>query len=83
MPIGSVSATNTAKIPTTCSKNGLKAETVTETEVGEDGKSKEEDEVRLLTVLSVYARFFDESCRQWSKTPEYNLMFLQRPAGIL
>jgi len=27
--------------------------------------------------LSVYARFFDESCDQWTKNPEYNLMFLR------
>lgn len=26
---------------------------------------------------SVYARFFDEFCRSWNKTPEYNLCFLR------
>ena len=61
-------------------KNGLKAETVTETEVGEDGKTHKVKKTRMAVIdgstPSVYARFFDESCRQWSKTPEYNLMFL-------
>lgn len=27
--------------------------------------------------ISIYARFFDEGCAQWSKTPEYNLIFLK------
>ena len=61
-------------------KNGLKAETVTETEVGEDGESHKVKKTKFSAIdgstPSVYARFFDESCRQWSKTPEYNLMFL-------
>lgn len=61
-------------------KNGLKAETVTETEVGEDGKQHKVKKTKFSAIdgatPSVYARFFDESCRQWSKTPEYNLMFL-------
>jgi hypothetical protein len=62
-------------------KNGLRAETVTETEVGEDGKSKKVKKTKLnsddTNGLSVYARFFDESCSQWTKTPEYNFMFLR------
>lgn len=61
-------------------KNGLKAETVTETEVGEDGKQHKVKKTKFAAIdgatPSVYARFFDESCRQWCKTPEYNLMFL-------
>lgn len=62
-------------------KNGLKSTTVTATEVGEDGKEhkvkKQMYEDADPNGISVYARFFDESCRQWSKNPEYNLMFLQ------
>lgn len=27
--------------------------------------------------ISGYAKFFDESCREWSKNPEYNLHFLK------
>lgn len=29
------------------------------------------------TGSSIYARFFDQLCSPWSKTPEYNLMFLR------
>jgi len=62
-------------------KNGLHAETVTETEVGEDGKTHKVKKTKLnsddTNNLSVYARFFDESCSQWTKTPEYNFMFLR------
>lgn len=61
-------------------KNGLKSEQVTETEVGEDGKSHKVKKTKMVedenSAPSVYARFFDESCAQWTKTPEYNLMFL-------
>ena len=62
-------------------KNNLRAETVTETEVGEDGKTKKVKKTVMVpngdtNGISVYARFFDEGCAQWSKTPEYNLMFL-------
>jgi hypothetical protein len=63
-------------------KNGLRAEVITENEVGEDGKSHRVKKMKLrndndTNGLSVYARFFDESCSQWTKTPEYNLMFLR------
>jgi hypothetical protein len=27
--------------------------------------------------ISTYARFFDQTCNEWSKTPEYNRIFLQ------
>ena len=61
-------------------KNGLKSEQVTETEVGEDGKTHKVKKTKMVedenASPSVYARFFDESCAQWTKTPEYNLMFL-------
>jgi Family of unknown function (DUF6353) len=30
-----------------------------------------------VNMPSPYARFFDESCREWNKTPEYNLFFLR------
>lgn len=63
-------------------KNNLRAETVTETEIGEDGKTHKVKKTKLDHIgdtngLSQYARFFDEACAQWSKTPEYNLMFLR------
>lgn len=62
-------------------RHGLKAETITDVEIGEDGKSRKVKK-NQLTVMSpggpsVYARFFDETSTQWSTTPEYNLMFLR------
>lgn len=41
--------------------------------LGEDGKVRSE----LKTGKSIYARFFDESSRNWNKTPAYNQMFLR------
>lgn len=63
-------------------KNGLRSETVVETEIGEDGKPHKVKKEKMVkegdtNTLSVYARFFDESCANWTKTPEYNLMFLK------
>jgi uncharacterized protein YnzC (UPF0291/DUF896 family) len=61
-------------------KHGLRSETVVENEVGEDGKTHKVKKIKLVedpNGLSMYARFFDESCSQWSKTSEYNLMFLR------
>lgn len=31
----------------------------------------------MLNVHSKYARFFDESCANWTKDREYNIMFLK------
>jgi hypothetical protein len=45
-------------------------------ENGKKIKSKKTIEVTDPNGVSQYARFFDESCVQWSKTPEYNLTFL-------
>ena len=61
-------------------KHGLRSELITETETDSDGKKKKIKTEKMITdpnELSVYARFFDEGCAQWSKTPEYNLMFLR------
>jgi len=61
-------------------KHGLHSETVMETEVDEDGKTHKVKKTKLIedpNGTSVYARFFDEGCSQWSKTSEYNLMFLR------
>lgn len=61
-------------------KNGLRAEEITDVEVGEDGKPKKVKKEVLVTDpngLSVYAKWFDRSCAQWSSVPEYNLMFLK------
>jgi hypothetical protein len=64
-------------------KNGLKAvDIVTPEYIDENGKKHKPEKKTVMEMkdpngLSVYARFFDESCSQWSKTPEYNLMFLK------
>ena len=61
-------------------KNGVHAETITVTEVDENGK-KTKVKRTVETVdpngISQYARFFDESCSQWSNMSEYNLIFLK------
>jgi hypothetical protein len=63
-------------------RHNLKSETVFKTDVDEDGQIVNTKEERLVNVdnnidHSIYARFFDEACSAWSKTPEYNLMFLK------
>ncbi len=66
-------------------KNGLKSEEIVEKEIGEDGKTIKVKKTRYKpygdpddpNTHSVYARFFDESCKEWTKTPEYNLMYLR------
>lgn len=63
-------------------KHNLHAESVTETEIGEDGKSHKVKKTKLVADgdnhnYSQYAKWFDESCEEWSKAPEYNLMFLR------
>ena len=49
--------------------------------VDEDGKKVVKsvpvlEDGAILSAVSIYARFFDESSPRWCKTPEYNLMFL-------
>ena len=61
-------------------RHGLRAETVIEEEVDDTGKVKKVKKKKYSVdpnATSIYARFFDDSCTQWSKTPEYNLMFLR------
>jgi hypothetical protein len=64
-------------------KHGLREEPYTEIEVDEEtGKTKKVKKTTLVDVadtndLSVYARFYDDGCTQWTKTPEYNFMFLR------
>jgi hypothetical protein len=64
-------------------KHGLNTEEVVEKEVGEDGKTKKVKKTVYTNdpmdpnSLSPYARFYDETCTQWDKTPEYNLMYLR------
>jgi hypothetical protein len=61
-------------------KNGITQSKITVLESDENGKTKKS--TKLIenvdpTGISQYARFFDESCINWSKTPEYNLTFLK------
>lgn len=62
-------------------KNGLKSETVVETEIDENGKSHKVKKEKLVVEdpngLSIYARFFDDSSSEWQKNNDYNLMFLR------
>lgn len=63
-------------------KYNIKAKEIEETVTDKNGKEKtvkktvkEADPSALKE--SDYARFFDESCPDWKKNPEYNLMFLR------
>jgi hypothetical protein len=42
-----------------------------------DGKKKTEIVKVPAGMPSMYARFFDEYCKGWNKTPEYNLVFIR------
>lgn len=59
---------------------GLREEVVSGVEIDENGKTKKvkkKAEIIDTTKYSQYARCFDESSVQWSKTPGYNMMFLK------
>jgi len=61
-------------------KHGIIKEKMTVIEEDEDGKKtkvKKEVDVYDPNNVSVYAKFFDEASSQWSKTPEYNALFLK------
>jgi len=61
-------------------KNGLRSEIITETETDADGKTHKVKKTKVTADpngYSMYARFFDERCPQWSKTPDYNFLFLK------
>ena len=61
---------------------GLKSKEVKKK--GKDGKTVKETEYYIdpegnpLDNISEYARFFDASCEDFAKDPEYNMMFLRR-----
>lgn len=55
-----------------------KEEMVTETDdKGKTKKVKKVVETLDPNHVSQYARFFDDGCTNWSKTPEYNMIFLK------
>ena len=59
----------------------IKAKEIEETVIDENGKEKTVKKTVNVSDpngYSDYARFFDESCAGWNKTPEYNLMFLKQ-----
>jgi len=63
-------------------KNGLRAEQVTEAAYTDEDGTKHKAEKKTVLVKdglnepSMYAKFFDESCQQWTTDPQYNFMFL-------
>lgn len=44
---------------------------------GKEKKVKKEFQVNDPNDVSIYARFFDETSSQWTKTPEYNLIYIK------
>lgn len=59
---------------------GIKEQKIVEVTTDENGDEKmAEKSVQAVdpNTISQYARFFDAASREWCKTPEYNLMFLQ------
>lgn len=60
-------------------KHGITKKDISIIETDEKGNEKEK-KIKGANVAespSQYARFFDEGCPNWEKTPEYNLMFLK------
>lgn len=59
---------------------GVKAQEVETVKIDENGNEVVEKEIVNVPSLnaSPYARFFEESSRNWSKEPGYNLMFLRK-----
>lgn len=61
-------------------KNGIlktKVDVLSIDDKGKETMSEHYVETTNTENISQYARFFDESCLQWSKSPEYNLTFLK------
>jgi len=64
-------------------KNNLRSVEITEMAYTDDDgvKHKAQKKTKLVSDdnngLSVYAKFFDETCSQWSKNSEYNFLFLR------
>lgn len=63
-------------------RHGIKKQEIEVTEV--DAKGKEKTVKKTVDMVATnpndysdYAKFFDESCREWDKNPEYNLTFLK------
>lgn len=64
---------------------GSDTDTIKVTKVDENGKKTTEKvpvENIPYTAKSIYGRFFDESCNDWDKSPELNMMTLQGMESI-
>lgn len=62
-------------------KYGLKAEEYTDVETDADGKTKKVKKTKLVKDMdanALYGRVYDSSCKGWSPSSTYNLMFIQR-----
>ena len=61
---------------------GLAAKEVEKIVEGKDGKEKKVKETIMVAgcpyEISPYAKFFDETCTNWTKDPDQNLMFLRQ-----
>jgi hypothetical protein len=67
-------------------KYGIKKDSYVDVIKDENGNEidrvRKEIDVMDTNGISQYARYFDESCLQWSPTPEYNRMFLKCQQNI-
>ena len=69
-------------------RHGIKAEEVEVKETDEKGKEKTTKKTVTTSKYgdgiepSIYAKFFDSSCKEWSKDPEYNLSYLLQMQNI-
>jgi len=63
-------------------RHGIKKQQVVESEVDKDGISHSVVKDRFTTepgyTPSIYARVFDETCFEWTKDAQYNMLFLQQ-----
>lgn len=63
-------------------KNGIREIEITDLGYTDENGVVHPAETKIVEVkdpngYSQYAKFFDETCLEWTKTPEYNLMFLK------
>lgn len=62
-------------------KYGTTTKVIEETTVDENGNEKTETKTVKIADpnnYSIYARFYDDGCAGWTKSPEYNLIFLKQ-----
>lgn len=62
-------------------KYGTTTKVIEETTIDENGNEKTETKTVKIADpnnYSIYARFYDDGCAGWTKSPEYNLIFLKQ-----